>query len=220
LTLFIAEKRFKEAFYSVSLAIALTLLSFLFYEGTFWNNWARYLENLNTYNRIYALDSAGLAFGHSLFGFLKVALGFFPLAENQTISTIPFLMKIYFPIALFLFLLTSIYIILFKDEIWKKVALLVFAMNLLPYVSADYKLLHIFLPLFLFVNHPQENLYGILYALIFSSLLIPKDYYHFGGSEVSLSVILNPLIMLGGAILIITTRILAWRKLVGCHEIE
>jgi hypothetical protein len=65
-------------------------------------------------------------------------------------------------------------------------------------------MLHIFVPLFLFVNQelPEKN--DLLYAVLFALLLIPKDYARLPlHPEVSLSVLLTPIIMLFMAIVVV-----------------
>jgi hypothetical protein len=51
------------------------------------------------------------------------------------------------------------------------------AMLLLPPISANYKLLHLFIPLYIFVNNEQRSKFDILYLLLFGLLLIPKDVF-------------------------------------------
>jgi len=55
--------------------------------------------------------------------------------------------------------------------------LLVGSMILLPYVSADYKLIHLFLPIALFVASPSRSRLDGMYAVIFGLLVIPKTYF-------------------------------------------
>ena len=82
--------------------------------------------------------------------------------------------------------------------------MLIFSFNLLPYISADYKLIHIFIPMLLFINCEKESSFRLLSAILFGLLLIPKAYYHFSGivsaesgaPDISISIIINPLIML------------------------
>jgi len=42
------------------------------------------------------------------------------------------------------------YPVFVEKQFWKKTALAICALNLFPLVSGDYKLLHIFIPMFLF----------------------------------------------------------------------
>jgi hypothetical protein len=108
-----------------------------------------------------------------------------------------------------------LYVILMEKEEWKKVALLIFSMLLLPTISADYKLLYVFIPLFLFINKEHQSNLDILYLLLFGLLLIPKDYYFFinihsdanGRHDISIAVVINILTMLIMSILIMVNGI-------------
>jgi hypothetical protein len=169
------------------------------FKGGFLNNVGRLLTNMGLYNKVYVIGGEGIYFGHSLFGLLK----FIMLIKNKIQLTVLIFMP-YLVVALTGFILISLYIIFIEKEFWKKVALLVFAMNLLPFVSGDYKLLHIFIPLFLFINNGVKTKLDYVYTILFGLLLIPKDYYHYPPiPEVTISVMLNPLIMLAITFLII-----------------
>jgi hypothetical protein len=108
-----------------------------------------------------------------------------------------------------------------EKEFWKKVALLVFSMLLFPHVSADYRLIHLFVPLYLFINKSNDDSHDLAYVIIFSSLLITKSYYYYRFDprtgivpfSTDLSVILNPAIMISGILLIICTGINSRRRI-------
>jgi len=75
-------------------------------------------------------------------------------------------------------------------------------MLLLPHMSVDYKLIHIFIPLSLYINFAKKNSYDWFYLLMFSLLLIPKDYFLFsksisdtGYKDISISIMINPILM-------------------------
>ncbi len=93
---------------------------------------------------------------------------------------------------------------------WKRVALLVFAMNLLPYVSGDYKLLHIFIPLLLFVRSPEKTARDWLYCLLFHLVVDPEDYLRLPiNPEAASNVFFNPLIMSTFVLILVTE---GWRR--------
>ena len=75
--------------------------------------------------------------------------------------------------------------------------LLVIAINLFPYVSADYKLIHLFIPLILFFISRSDDDSHKKYAILFGLLFIPRSFYWIMSEQgyVSASIILNPLIM-------------------------
>jgi hypothetical protein len=113
------------------------------------------------------------------------------------------LLQKYYIAALLIFVLLSFYIILKENKFWKKVTLLVFSMCLLPHVSGNYKLLSLFIPIFLFINSPgyKDEKHDLLYTLLFAFLLIPKNYRFianlYGG------VVIDPIIMILMSVLVI-----------------
>jgi len=91
-------------------------------------------------------------------------------------------------------------------------AVLVIAMLLLPQISADYKLINVFIPLFLFFNASSHSRLDWVYIVLFGLLLIPKDYYLLskvisdaGVADISISVIINFVILVALLLLIIST---------------
>ncbi len=68
-------------------------------------------------------------------------------------------------------------------------------MLLLPQVTFDYKMIHLYIALMLFLNSQKQSPYDILYAILFGLLLIPKDYLYIQ-PDISIAVFLNPLLML------------------------
>jgi hypothetical protein len=93
----------------------------------------------------------------------------------------------------------------------------VIAMLLFPQVSADYKLIHIFIPLFLFINAPKPDRLDWVYVILFGLLLIPKDYYLLskvfsdaGVADISISMIVNYIVLIAMLLLIIATGLKNW----------
>ena len=115
--------------------------------------------------------------------------------------------------SIIIFIFITCYVIFIEKDTWKKIALLVCSMNLLPPVSLDYKLIHIFIPIFLFINSDKEDSYDLIYIFLFSFLLIPKGFYHFnfisGANpyECNIGTVINPILMILIMLLIIVTGI-------------
>jgi len=190
--LFLVEKRFKELFFAVLIFVFLTITAcYLRHETIFLNT----PEGLNAYQNIYAIGNEGLFFGNSLWGMIKaISYTIFPSISiaKTWVNIAPF----YFYFTALTFLILTIWLWFRRPALWKQVALLVCAMNLLPFVSGDYKLIHLFLPLFLFVNQNNQDSLDRLFVFIFGLLLIPKSYGHIPGlNEASLSVVINPILM-------------------------
>jgi hypothetical protein len=112
-------------------------------------------------------------------------------------------LSIYIKLILIIFIALAGYVVFIEKIFWKKVSILIFAMILLPHISADYRLIYIFMPLFLFINSAERDKYDMFYVIAFGLLLIPKDYYIFskaisdsGFSDISIAVVLNILIII------------------------
>jgi hypothetical protein len=201
--LLLSDKKYKEIVCAAGITVMITLMSYASFPGGMILNIDHHLRNLSLYNHIYATGNEGLGFGHSLFGALKFIL-YLIQPELITHGTPKKLILGYIALTIALLIATSIYVLKIEKSFWKKFTLLVCALNLLPLVSGDYKLLHLFVPLYFFL-HSQERLStDVITAILFALLLIPKSYWHLPGlPEVSIAVLLNPILMLTMVILIV-----------------
>ena len=140
--------------------------------------------------KYYAIGNEGLYFGNSIWGSIKAIL-IAMVYMSVNIAT-----RIYSIVGFNSVCIVALYIFFWEKNFWKKVALLVFSMNLFPFVSGDYKLIHIFIPLFLFINSDNTDKFDFLYSILFGLLIIPKAYFHYPSNpEITSSVIINPLLM-------------------------
>lgn len=209
LVLFVADKKYKELLLTLAMIFILSFSSLLIFDGGirsgFGNYWGHFQASQKMYFDLMVLGGSGNVFAHSLLNGLRILLlGDFPPMQKVLLP--------YMLFTLFIFTLVSLFIIFVERVFWKRVALLVICMCLLPYTSTDYKLLHFFIPLFLFINYkktafdkvePFEPLYLILFAL----LLIPKNYYYLHNDPyTSINNILNPMIMIMLLIMIVKSR--------------
>ena len=109
-----------------------------------------------------------------------------------------------------MFILLSGYVLFIEKELWKKVMILVASALLFPHASADFKLIYIFIPMFMFINVDKKSRFDLFYIIMFGLLLIPKDYYIFPKiisdsrySDISIAVILNILILVLMVVMIV-----------------
>jgi hypothetical protein len=202
-----ADKRYKEILYLGLWAAFFTLLSLAIFPGGLRDGILPYMGRLAASQQMYfdlmVVQRSGNHFGHSLLNGLRVVLG-------QTAPLTKTVLRSYLVFTVGCFAALSYYILRIERAPWKRVALLVCAMCLLPYTSTDYKLLHFFFPIFLFVNHPQPEKYDMLYAVLFGLLLIPKSYvrlYHL--DFYTTNVVLNTGAMLAIVGLIVLTGLRA-----------
>jgi hypothetical protein len=94
----------------------------------------------------------------------------------------------------------------YERTFWKQVALLTFSMNLFPFVSTDYKLLHTLIPLFCFINARKRERLDWGYAVLFGLLVVPKNYLTLDSPrlfDANLGVLVNPLLVVDFVIAII-----------------
>jgi hypothetical protein len=221
--LFVPEKKYREIGFTVALSVALTLVCLVCFKGGFLAN----LEFLLAGKNVYSASAMGMADvwlgnsdivqrGVTLFTVIKVIL-----IETGTIAGVNMarLMSGYVVAAVATAILVAGYVIFIEREFWKRVALLVIAMLLLQQLAADYKIIHLLIPLFLFVNSTKTTRVDPIYALIFGLLLIPKDYYllpktlsELGVHDISISILLNPAIMLLMSSLIVVDGLRRWRE--------
>lgn len=197
--LLLSDRKYKEAVYTCFLVILISMLGYFSYDGNIVENIRAHMANLNWYSMVYSIGNEGLYFGNSLWGPVKLMIIGSGIKCTPALAT-----KVYSISVMILFAIISVYII-FKEKIfWKKIALLVFSMNLFPFVSGDYKLIHIFLPLFLFINDENKNRFDWLYAVLFGLLMVPKAYVHYPlNPEITSSLIISPLLMVFFTIVIV-----------------
>lgn len=200
--LFLFKKRFKEFFLAVLLTFILIISSFFFFNGGFADQFVNLIKILALYKNTftYALDNNfGISYGSSLFMVLK--LFFCKLTATPIISPV-LLTKIYDVICTILTVFT-VFFVYREKTYWKQLALLIFNFLLLPYNTYDYKLIFLFIPLWLFVTSKEKTRFDLAYSILFALLLIPKHIIiinHIISPTAtkwfSLSIIFNPLIMI------------------------
>ena len=209
--LLLADRRYKEIAVAAVVSLSATLLSYATLPGGVSENVTLQLRNLQLYQQTYAVGNAGLAFGNSLWGAIKFMS---VLTSSQMMSTVTYSILVVIGL-----IGIVIYVVFIKEKFWKRTALLICALNLFPQVSADYKLLHIFIPLFLFISEIEFKRIDWLYLVVFGLLLIPKDYYHLPTlPEASISILFNPLLMLVLTILIMATGLVRYFRSNNVHE--
>jgi len=191
LILFVSDKKYKEAVYAVIFTVIVSIISLLFLSGSFIDNIQRMLLNMKLFNLVYVIRGLGFDYGHSLFSVFKI----FDYWFNVNI-TIEELLRPYFVFVLVFFALLAAYVVFFEKEFWKKVTILITTMCLLPYASNNYKLIHFFIPLYLYINTDRKEKIDILYVILFSLLLMPKNFRFIIKYEFYSGVLIDPLIML------------------------
>lgn len=200
LVLLVISRRFKEAAYGCVAAVGLNLVATNVLHWQLSYNFSYLTEAAEFYSKFMVVRGRGIPFGHSLWGTVwlfitKFGDNFFPRANAEDL--VDAAMKPYFLTVIGTFLAIC-WFLRYERVLWKQVALLTFSMNLFPYISSDYKLLHTLIPLFCFVNAKEREPLDWAYGVLFALLLIPKNYLTFDLPrlfDANLGILLNPLIM-------------------------
>jgi hypothetical protein len=172
-------------------------------------NLERVFENLSLFTQAYVLGgNERFDFGNSLFGVFRLVLWFLDISKDVT-----FLLTIYTIGILGIFAIIALYLIFIEKCFWKKVAILTCAMNIFPFSSSDYKLIHLMIPLFLFINSKEQNHeYDVLYTILFGLLMIPKNY-RIISNVVNIGTFIDPLLMSLIILLILYSGLKSYLKL-------
>jgi len=219
LVFMLSEKKYRETIFTIALVFLLTAGSLLLHKGGLSNNINYVLSGCGVMqNSVYFLVKNNVVQrGVNLNAFIKIIL-----IETNLINSInmAIVSSVFSMVSLLLSVGVSLYVILIEKEQWKRVALLIFIMLLFPLISGDHRLLHIFIPLYLFINSKEHTKLDLFYAIMFALLLIPKDYYVFPNiisdsllSDTSISVVFNVLLLIVMTLVIIGTGISRWRKI-------
>lgn len=190
LILFLFEKKWKELFLSLFITFLLTTISFFILKGDFLSQISVLKTNFNILSERFLYHPLhGTTNSSSIFFALKL----FRFDQNLSFTTHS-LVKIYSYLSIVLTGLTMFFT--WKENVfWKKITLLTLYTLTVPYVVFDYKLIFLFIPIWLFVNQEEKSEFDLLYTILFGLLLIPKKYFWFFGFHI-LSVYLNPVIIL------------------------
>lgn len=218
--LFFKEKKYKEIVITIAATLCITVLSLMSYQGGFVENLQGMQSVLQGFNQSYS-GAAGLQHNVSYYGVLKlVTVGYYYVAQGihdgATASVLANeVLKIpYMFLVLLLFAFIVFHVLKYEQTLWKNVYLLSAAMILFPQVSFDYKLIHILIPIILFLQDESWTPFSKGYLVLFGIMLIPNNYLYIKG-DISIAVIVYPIIMTTLAILVILERMIYQSKAIS-----
>lgn len=118
---------------------------------------------------------------------------------STSLISVSSLLKIYNIIVFFISIIVCVFT--WREKIfWKQTALLITYLLVIPHVAFNYKLIFLFIPLWLFIISENKSRFDLAYSIIFGLLLIPKKFLPvFYSSKIfflHLSAILDPLLLL------------------------
>lgn len=203
LLLVLAERRFKTLVLSLCFLVVLSVAGVVvvplggFGLGEFWEMTA---QGKTLYQASMVQAGGGVQHGHTLWGMLRLPA----LLRDRSIEA--WQLTAYLGVCALVVAVVAFQAVFREKERWKLVLYSVVLSILLPYVSADYTLIHLYFPLVFYLNAPRRSRWDPVYAVLFGVLLVPVDYYYPipYGHGVSISVVVYPLALL--ALLVVAIR--------------
>lgn len=199
LILFLFKKKYKEFFLSLTITGLLIIGGFMFLKGNFFDQIIVFMKNLMLFKLKYVYDNSNsnaMSNTSSLFTAMKLVF-----CKYTTIFSTVQLEKVYSYLSLIITAVT-LFFVQKEKTFWKQITLLTLLMCLLPYVIDDYKLIFLFIPIWLFISNNEKTKFDSAYAALFGLLIIPKQFFiffvHVHGMVklMSLGIIINPVLML------------------------
>jgi hypothetical protein len=80
--------------------------------------------------------------------------------------------------------------------LWQVLAVLTILLILLPFNSADYHLTYLFVPMLMYLGLEEPARHEAVIVILWSLLLIPKNYYIIQSFQ-NIGVVINPLLLVG-----------------------
>jgi hypothetical protein len=200
--LFLAWRQWRLLAIAGAIAIGLSVIAAVYYYGWHLGRvFSLMRAGGDQYTEVYAIGSAGVPYGCSLLGPVRVVvLGMFGGSLDAMRAVLP----VYTAAAAVLALCVVLVLWRLPLAFWEQITLLVLALNLLPTVSADYKLFHLVVPIALFLRYGSDDRWRWWYLVGFAALLVPKVYI-VGENGVGPGTVLDPLIMVAIGTLIIVS---------------
>ena len=194
LILFVIDKRYWLVVFTCASALLISVLSASVFHGGLMASIKGLGASLSDFNSG-ALLYQGLQHNTSFFAPLKLLYDHILLNMSAfSIENGKLFFNVYYLFAIVFFGIELFFIFRYKMAFWKTIALLVLSFISLPQVAFDYKLISLFIPLILFIQSEERSRYVVYYSILFGLLLIPKDYYILV-ADVSISSVINPILI-------------------------
>ena len=197
------------------------------YRGGFYENLQEMFSLFQGFNQSYS-GAHGLQHNVSYYGVLKlITVGYYYTVQGiHDAATASMLangvLKIpYMFLVGLIFAFVVLHVLKYEQTYWKNVYLLSATMILFPHVSFDYKLIHLLIPIIIFLQDESWTPFRKGYLVLFGIMLIPNNYLYIRG-DISIAVIVYPIIMTILAILVIIERMIYQSKAIpkSCTGIQ
>jgi hypothetical protein len=200
---YVYDKRYKDILLVIFNVAVLTALSLSLFKGGLFVETRKYLDAL-FHTTGYLSAGNQQAFNSDLYGLLTVAIQFIGqrLGREIYLPAYPEARIIYAILAVAIFVYFAIYLWRKHLSLWRVMAVLTILLILLPFNSADYHLTYLFIPMLIYLGSGERTLNEPAIIILWSLLLIPKNYYIIQSFQ-NIGVVINPLLLIGLLICII-----------------
>ncbi|MCX5848667.1 MAG: glycosyltransferase family 87 protein [Deltaproteobacteria bacterium] len=204
LIFFVRERRWKELMIGVAVPVCLTIVALLFLEGGVFENLTLLRNALRNFSDLMLFKYNGLTHNISLFSMLY---SFWALLHHAFISVASLrpIIAYYYVVAGIIALAVLAYVFFSRLEFWKAWFVLVAAVQLLPFPSYDYKLIHTLVPMFLLIRSGKETRWTRTYLALLCLIVVPKGFWILF-FDVRCGTIVNPLLILTVCIMIVVEQ--------------
>jgi len=180
LVVFLCDRKYRQALYAAVGAVAETLVSVLLLAWISGYSVVHVLHALvqTLHGHMESTDTLGFVqHGHSLWGVVTVidrwTNGSLQLLDMRRIR------ELYMVLAVALFAVVARQLLRHRHEPWQQATVLVACALLLPFEDHDYTLIHLYLPLSLFMLTARRGRLAWACALVFAVCLVPWAYHDF-----------------------------------------
>ena len=200
---YVFDRRYRDVVLVLFGTLILSVLSLsLFKDGLFVET-QKYFAALSQMNA----DLSGVSQHHytsDLYGLLTVGIEFVGdrFGKIVYLPAHPAAVTAYTIVAAIVLIYFMIYLWKKRVPLWKAMAVLTMLLILLPYMSGDYRLIYLFVPMLMYMSLNEETRNDLLIVVLWGLLLVPKNYYTISGEQ-NIGMVINPLLLIGLLICII-----------------
>jgi Glycosyltransferase family 87 len=186
---YVADRRYRQAALMCVLTALLTVIGMVCLKGGVAQTLDNYRAAVAASTPEVASTDRCLQFTSTLYGLIHA------LSDLRDPEACQRLYAVYQYVCAGLLVVLAGYLVWVEKSFTRRVSLLTLTMLLLPAFNYDYRLIFLYIPLALFLGKRPGRL-DPLYLAFYALLLVPKAYFMIRG-WVSISVVVNPLLMVG-----------------------
>lgn len=218
LLLLVSDLKYKSAMFCLILTLLMSGISLYFMWDGFGRNLNGFLNNLNSYYRVYVIGGGSLFASSDPYNAARliyfefvgvwqklVSSNFVPLGLEAVSTSI---LRIYSLLSLSFAILTAFFVLAIPAMRWKKVTALCLVAIIFPNVANDYKLCFLFPGLYLLLMEKEFSRSERISFVLFCLLMVPKSYFFVHGKPISMFI--NPLLLVALACQVMGNR-QSWR---------